>query len=237
MWNVFIDSFSLSQQIVDAVVQSLSCVWFMDCSTPGFPNLHHLPELTQTHVHWVGDAIQPYVIPFSSCLQSFPVSGSFPLSWLLASGDQSTGASPSASVLPINIQDWFPLGLTSLISLQSKGLSTVFSSTTIWKHQFFSSQPSLWSNSHIHSMTTGKTIALTIRTFVSKVMSLPLNMLSKFVTAFLSRSKRLFSSWLQSLSVMILEPKKQNLDSNIVSYYISSSLIIKVQPSLMDSNV
>ena len=88
--------------------------------------------------------------------------------------------------------------------------------------------------SHLN-ITNGKTIA--IGAFVSKVMSLPLNMLSKFVTAFLSRSKRLFSSWLQSLSVMILEPKKQNLDSNIVSYYISSSLIIKVQPSLMDSNV
>ena len=67
MWNVFIDSFSLSQQIVDAVVQSLSCVWFMDCSTPGFPNLHHLPELTQTHVHGIGDAIQPSH-PLSSLL-------------------------------------------------------------------------------------------------------------------------------------------------------------------------
>ena len=91
------------------------------------------------------------VIPFSSCLQSFPASGSFPMSWLFASGGQSIGASTSASVLPMNIQGWFPLGLTGLISLQTKGLSRVFSNTTIQKHQFFSAQPSLWSNSHIHT--------------------------------------------------------------------------------------
>ena len=86
---------------------------------------------------------------FSSCLQSFPASGSFPVSHLFASGTQSIGASASASVLPMSIQSWFPSGLTGLISLQSKGLSRVFSSTTIWKHWFFSTQLSLWSNSHI----------------------------------------------------------------------------------------
>ena len=88
--------------------------------------------------------------PFS-CPQSFPASGSFPTSWFFASGGQSIGASASASVLPVNIQDWFPLALTGLISLQSKGLSRVFSNTTDWKHQFFGIQPSLWSNSHIRT--------------------------------------------------------------------------------------
>ena len=83
---------------------------------------------------------------FSSCLQSFPASGSFPVSQLFTPGGQSIGASASASVLPVNIQSWFPLGLTGLISLLSKGLSRVFSSTTIQKHQFFGTQPSLWSN-------------------------------------------------------------------------------------------
>ena len=89
--------------------------------------------------------------PFSSCLQSFPASGSFPVSQLFASGSQSTGVSASASVLPRNIQDWFPLGLNGLISLQSKGFSRVISNTTVQKHQFFGAQPSLWSNSHIHT--------------------------------------------------------------------------------------
>ena len=99
---------------------------------------------------WCHPTISSSVVPFSSCLQSFPASRSFPVSWLLTSGGQSTGASASASVLPMNIQGWFPLGLTSLISLQSKGLSRVFSYTRVRKHQFFSSQPSLQSNSHIH---------------------------------------------------------------------------------------
>ena len=89
--------------------------------------------------------------PLFSCLQPLPVFGSFLISQLFALGDQSIGASASASVLPINIQDWFPSGSTSWISLQSKGLSRVFSNTTVWKHQFFTSQPSLWSNSHTHT--------------------------------------------------------------------------------------
>ena len=98
---------------------------------------------------WCHPAISSSVIPFSSHLQSFPTSGSFPMSQFFPSGGQSIGVSASTSVLPMNIQDWFPLGFTGWISLQSKGLSKVFSSTTVQKHQFFSSQLSLYSNSHI----------------------------------------------------------------------------------------
>ena len=118
----------------------------MNCSISGFSVLHYLLEFAQTHVHGVSDAIQPSqssVAPFTSCSQSFPASGSFPVSQLFISSHQSIEASSSASVLPMNIQGWFPLGLTGLISLLSKGLSRVFFSTTIWKHQFFSAQPSL----------------------------------------------------------------------------------------------
>ena len=114
----------------------------------------------------------------------FPASGLFLMSQLFASGGQSIGASASAWVLPVNIQGWFPLGLTGLISLLSKRLSRVFSSTIVRKHQFFSTQLFLWSNYHIPYMTTGKTTSLPIRTFVSKVMSLLFNMLSRFVIAF-----------------------------------------------------
>ena len=100
---------------------------------------------------WCHPTISSSVVPFSSCLQSFPASGSFLMSWLFISGGQSIGASASALVLPMNIQDWFPLGWTGWTSLQSKGLSRVFSNTTVQKHQFFDYQPSLWSNSHIHT--------------------------------------------------------------------------------------
>ena len=101
---------------------------------------------------WCHPTILSSVIPFSSCLQSFPVSGSFLKSWLFASGGQSTGASASALVLPVNIQDWFSLGWTGWISLQSEGLSRVFFSTTVQKHQFFGgAQHPLWSSSHIHT--------------------------------------------------------------------------------------
>ena len=124
----------------------------MDYSRPGFPVQHQLPEPAQTHVHRVAGTIQPShpVGPFSSHPQSFPVSGSFPMSRFFASGGQSIGASASALVFPMNIRDWSPLGWTGWISLQSKGLARVFSNTTVQKHQFFSAQPSLWSNSHIH---------------------------------------------------------------------------------------
>ena len=117
----------------------------MNHSMPGLPVHHQLPEFTQTHVHRIGDAIQPShpLSPhpsFSSCLQSFPESGSFPMSQLFAWGGQRIGVSASASVLPVNTQDWSPLGWTGWISLQSKGLSRIFSSTTVQKHQFFGAQ-------------------------------------------------------------------------------------------------
>ena len=98
---------------------------------------------------WWHQTISSSVVPFSSCSQSFPTSGSFPMSQFFASGGQSIGASVSVSVLPMNIREWFPLGLTGLI-FQSKGLSRVFSNTTVQKHQFFGTQLSFWSNSHIH---------------------------------------------------------------------------------------
>ena len=122
----------------------------MDCSTLGLPVHHQLPEFTQTHAHWVSDAIQPFH-PFSSHLQSLPASRSFQISQLFASGGQSIGVSGSTSVLLMNIQDWSPLRWTGWISLLSKGLSIVFSNTTVEKHQFFSSQLSLQSHSHIHT--------------------------------------------------------------------------------------
>ena len=138
-------------------VQSLIHVWLcdhMDCSMPELPVHHQLPHLAQTHVHRVGVAIQPShpsVVPFCSCFQSFPASGSFQMSQFFASGGQNIAASASVSSLPVNIQDWFLLGLTGWISLKSKGLSRIFCSTTIQKHHFFSTQPYLWSNSHIHT--------------------------------------------------------------------------------------
>ena len=117
-------------------VQMLSHVWFfaipwLPCPSPT-PCSNSCPSS-----QWCHPTISSSVIPFSSCLQSFPVSGSFQMSQLFASGGQNIGASASASVLPMNIQDWFPLGLTGLISLLSKGLSRVFSNTTVQKHQIY----------------------------------------------------------------------------------------------------
>ena len=143
---------------------------------------------------WCNPNISFSVAPFTSCPQSFPALRSFPMSWLFASCGQSVGASASASILPVNIQDWFPLELTGLISLLSKGLSRIFSSTIDQKHQIFSTQPLLWFNSHIHIWLLEKIIALTIWTFVSKVMSLLFNMLSRLVIAFLPRSRHLLIS-------------------------------------------
>ena len=145
------------------------------------------------------------------------------MNWLFASGGQSIGASVLASVLPMNIQGWFPLGLTGLISLLSKGLSRVFSNTMIWKHWLFSTQLSIWFNSktlilHYSAffmvqlshpyMTTGESTALIIWTFVNKVIPLLFNMLSRLVIAFLPRSKHLLIARLQSPSKVILEPRK-----------------------------
>ena len=99
---------------------------------------------------WCHPTVSSSVVPFSSCFQSFPASGSFPMNQFFSSGGQSIRVSASASDLPMCVQDWFPLGLTGLVSLQSKGLSRVFSNATVEKHQYFSAQLSLWSNSHIH---------------------------------------------------------------------------------------
>ena len=105
---------------------------------------------------WCYLTISSSAASFSICLQPFPASGCFPMSLLFTSGGQSIGTAASASVLQMNIQGWFPLGLTGLISLLSKGLSTVFSSTTIQNHKFFRAQPSLWSNSHICTLILEK---------------------------------------------------------------------------------
>ena len=129
-------------------------LWPHGLSTPGLPVLHYLLELLKIMSiasQWCYPMISSSVATFSSCPQSFPASGSFPVNQLFALSGQSTGASALASVLPVNIQDWFPLGLTGLISLQSKGLSRVLLSTTVQKHQFSCTQLSLGSNSHIHT--------------------------------------------------------------------------------------
>ena len=176
-----------------------SCLTYldpMDCSMLGLPVHHWLLELAQTHVHWVGDAIQP-PHPLSSPSPAFKLSQHQDLfqSQLFTSGGQRIGISALASVFPMNIEDWFPLGWTGWISLKSKGLSRVFFNTTVQKHQFFGTQLLIVQLSDPH-MTTGKTIALTGWTFVGKVMSLLSNMLLRLVIAFLPRSKHLLISWL-----------------------------------------
>ena len=122
----------------------------MDYSTPGFPVLHCLPEFTQTHVHWVDDAIQLYHPLLPPPPPAFNLAQHQCLFQWVGSSHQVAKVSTSASVPPVNIQGWFPLGFTGLISLQLKQLSRVISNTTFQKHQFFITQPSLWSNSHIH---------------------------------------------------------------------------------------
>ena len=161
-----------------------SCSILFDCLQPHelqharLPCTSPTPRDCSTHVHWVRDAIQPSH-PLSS-----PSPPAFNLSqrqglfqWVSSSLQvaQVLGVSASASVLPMNIQDWFPLGWTSLISLQSKGLSRVFSNITVQKHQFFATQLNYKVQLSHPYMTTGKTIALTRWTFVGKVMSLPFN--------------------------------------------------------------
>ena len=153
---------------------------------------------------WCHTTISSSVVPFSSRLQSFPVPGSFPMNQFFTSGGRSIGISASSSVLPMNIQDWFPLGWTGWISLQSKSLLQQHSSkpSILQCSAFFMVQLS-----HPY-MNTGKTIALTRWTFVGKVMSLLFNMLSRLVITFLPRRKFLLISWLQPLSAVILEPPK-----------------------------
>ena len=140
-------SFQFSHSVMSNSLQP------MDYSTPGFPVHHQLPELAQTHVHWISDAIQPSHFLSSPSPPAFNLAQhhSLPMSQFFTSGGQNIWVSASVSVLPMNIQDWFPLGLSRLISLQSRGLSRVFSSTTVQKHQFFSAQLSIWSNSYIHT--------------------------------------------------------------------------------------
>ena len=154
------------------------------CPSPT-PGVHPNPCPSS---RWCHLTISSSVFPFSSCPQSFPALGSFQMSQLLAWGGQSIGVSASASVLPKKSQDWSPSEWTGWISLQSKGLSRVFSNTTVQTHQFFGAQLSSQSNSHIRTWLLEKTLALIRRTFVGKVMSLLLNMLSRLVITFLPRS-------------------------------------------------
>ena len=163
----------------------------MNCSTPGFPVHHQLLEFTQTHVHQVGDAIQPShpLLSPSPPAPNHSQHQSFPMSQFFTSNGQSIGVSATASVLSMNIQDWFPLGLTGWFSLQSKGLSRVFSNTTV---QFFGPQLFFIGQLSHPQVTTGKTIALTRQNFVGKIISLLFNMLSMLVITFLPRSKHIF---------------------------------------------
>ena len=164
-----------------AVVRSLSCVplfetsWTVECQAPPSSTISQSLLKLCPLSWWCYLTISSSVAPFSSCPQSFPASGSFLMSWLFTSGSQSIGASASASVLPVNIQDWFPLGFNGLISLESKGISQESSqqdnskASILWHSAFFMVQLS-----HLY-MTTEETMALTVRTFVSKVMSLLFN--------------------------------------------------------------
>ena len=174
---------------------------------------------------WYHPIISFSVVPFSSCPRSFPASGSFPMSQFFTSSGPSIEVSASASVLPMSIQDWFPLGGTGWISCSPRDSQE--SSPT---PQFKSINSSVLSFLYVQSshpyMTTGKTIALTRWTFVGKVISLLFNMLSRLVIGFLPRSKHLLISWLQSPSAVILEPKK------IKSLTVSLSLF----PHLFDMN-
>ena len=157
---------------------------------------------------WCHPNISSSVSPFSSCLQSLPTSGSFPMSQFFAWGGQRIGISALASVLPMNIQDWFLLAWTGWISLQSKGLSRVFSSQNLKASTLRQSAILMVQLSHLH-MTSWKTIGLTTQTLAAKMMFLLFNMLPRFVIAFLPRIKCLLISWLQLLSAVIFQPKKR----------------------------
>ena len=183
----------------------------MDCSTPDFLVHHQLLELTITQhpsSQWYHPTISSSVIPFSSHLQSLPVSGSFLRSHVFAWGGQSTGVSASASVLPMNTQDSFRMDWLDLLEVwgtlksllhHHSSKASIFLCSAFFTVQF----------SHPY-MTTGKTIALTRWTLIDKVVSLLFNMLSRLVITFLPRSKCLLISWLQSPSAVILEPRKKS---------------------------
>ena len=180
----------------------------MDCSTPGFRVLHYLTEFAQTHVHCVGDAIQPSH-SLSSPSPAFNLSqhqGLFKWVRWPKCGRFSFNINPSNEYSGLIS---FRMDRLDLLAVQK--LSRVFSNTTVQKHQFFSTQFCLSSNSHIHTWLLEKTKALTRRTFVGKVMSLLFNMLSRLVITFLPRSKRLLILWLQSPSAVMQwfwRPKK-----------------------------
>ena len=158
----------------------------LPCPSPSPKACSHSCPLSQ----WCHPTILSSDIPFSSCLQYFPASGSLPMR-LFTSGGQSIGASASASVPPMNIQDGFPLDWLVWFPCCPSDSQASPPNTTVQKHHFFGTQPSLQSNSHIHTWLPEKTLALTRRTFVSKVMSLLFNPLSRFALVFLPRSKRL----------------------------------------------
>ena len=187
----------------------------MNWGTPGLPVHLQLPDsLRLTPIESVMPSSHLILCRPLLLLPLIPPSiRSFPMSQLFTWGGQSTGVSALASFLPKKSQSWSPSEWTGCFSLQSKGLSRVFSSTTVQKHQFFGAQPSFTVQLSNPYMTTGKTIALTRRTFVGKVMSLLLKMLSRLVITFLPRSKHLLISWLQSPSAVILEPPKIKSDS------------------------
>ena len=196
----------------------------MDHSPIGFPVLHHLPELPQAHVHWISDAIQPFVVChpllfLSSIFPSITVFSNelcvhiwWPKYWSFN------------LVLLMNIQDWFPLRLTDMISLQPKGLSWVFFNTTAEKKSILMHSAFFMVQLSHPYMTTAKTIALTIQSFVGEVMSLLFNMLFRLVIIFLPRSKCLLIPCLWSLPAMILELEK--LKSFTVSV-VSPSICLK----------
>jgi len=171
---------------------------------PGLPVPQHLLEFSQCPLSQrCHPTISSSAAHFSSCSQPFPISESFPMSRLFTSGGQSTGASDSASVLPMNIQGWFPLGLTGLISLPSKGLSRVFSSTTIRKHPFLSTQPSSWSTSHIRIQLLEKPSLWPDRPLSAKwCLCFLTHCLGLLYPSFQEAS--VFYSWLQSPSTVIL---------------------------------
>ena len=202
----------------------------MNCSTPGLPVHHQLPGVYANSCPlswWCHPTISSPVVPFSSSPQSFPASGSFQISQLIASGDKSIGVSALKSGLPVNTQDWSLSGWRSRLDLLAvqgtvKSLLQHHSSNAsiLRRSPFFIVQLS-----HLY-MTTGKTIALTRRTSVGKVISLLLNILSRLVITFLPRSKRLLISWLQSSSAVILEPQK--IKSDTVSRSCSTEQFLNV---------
>ena len=181
----------------------------LPCSLPSPGACSHLYPLSR----WWHPTISSYVIPFSSCLQMFPVSGCFPVSQFSESSGQSIGASVSASVLPRIFWTWLVWFPWCPRDSQESSPAPQFKNISSWLPAFFIIQ-----SSHLY-MTTGKTTALTIQSFVGKVMSLLSNMLSRLVTAFLPRSKCLLISWLQSPSAVNLELKKMKLPKIVTAYF------------------